>query len=671
MFPHPIPLTPLRKAIQSRINSSSMLDGAPTGQQRQQQQQTSCATTTLSAAMTPTPSSAEQQPTTDPAGAPVVSAAHAHSEFWLPALRLCAEQLGWKVDTQEGEGVGLAIGVGRPPPLFVYLPPHASRFAFSRAPLTQRFPGMRFATRKVALGRALGWLDALVPGCVPWAPQSWGLPTEMEQLQQAGTADEWLIVKPDAGCRGNGIVLCRGTTAAVSAWREMEPAVAAGKKEMAAAAPEPEPRGSDADSGAKAAAKDTVAAVEGPPAVVQRYISHPWLWDGCKWDLRLYVLVTAVSPDVVAFLAPTALARRCTVVYEPPTEANASCARMHLSNTSVNAVPTGADKARQDDGGEGSDDGDAECKHTLDDAWAELRRGGVDTAALWATIRDELVPVTLDVMAPALSLAYEQTYPPARGSGRGRGNAEPAAAAAGGAASRCFQVLGLDVMIDEGGAPHLLEVNHNPSFAVPTKLDKQIKGSVLLSTLCQVLGGDQPAKVADDGAVEAAAGREEGGGLTRLDWEPVPTLSAATATSADDHRSPVQLLRQLRQAFDGLRRARARSSSSSSVSPLLACIGSPCLRHCVHGAPIGIVVVEGWRAAHDRQRGAQAPADRAGLPGGRRSVRRRCAPSSAGGERVLRAVWAALDSHRVADIRLSDREHRREGGRRRPRAARG
>jgi hypothetical protein len=38
----------------------------------------------------------------------------------------------------------------------------------------------------------------------------------------------------------------------------------------------------------------------------------------------------------------------------------------------------------------------------------------------------------------------------------------------------------------------------------------------------------------------------------------------------------------------------------ATVSPLLACIGSPCLRHCVHGASIGIV--DGVVAARGRRR---------------------------------------------------------------------
>lgn len=37
--------------------------------------------------------------------------------------------------------------------------------------------------------------------------------------------------------------------------------------------------------------------------------------------------------------------------------------------------------------------------------------------------------------------------------------------------SRCFELLGYDVLIDENHRPWLLEVNHSPSFARNTPLD--------------------------------------------------------------------------------------------------------------------------------------------------------------------------------------------------------
>jgi tubulin polyglutamylase TTLL6/13 len=39
----------------------------------------------------------------------------------------------------------------------------------------------------------------------------------------------------------------------------------------------------------------------------------------------------------------------------------------------------------------------------------------------------------------------------------------------------CFELLGFDVILDKGLRPHLLEVNHAPSFATDSPLDFQIK----------------------------------------------------------------------------------------------------------------------------------------------------------------------------------------------------
>ena len=47
----------------------------------------------------------------------------------------------------------------------------------------------------------------------------------------------------------------------------------------------------------------------------------------------------------------------------------------------------------------------------------------------------------------------------------------------------CFHILGFDVMLDEHLEPFLLEVNHTPSFATDTPLDKTIKKNLIKETL--------------------------------------------------------------------------------------------------------------------------------------------------------------------------------------------
>lgn len=47
----------------------------------------------------------------------------------------------------------------------------------------------------------------------------------------------------------------------------------------------------------------------------------------------------------------------------------------------------------------------------------------------------------------------------------------------------CFEILGLDVMLDSNLNPILLEVNYTPSFTTDTPLDKHIKKNLITDTL--------------------------------------------------------------------------------------------------------------------------------------------------------------------------------------------
>ncbi|CAD7956592.1 unnamed protein product [Amoebophrya sp. A25] len=69
--------------------------------------------------------------------------------------------------------------------------------------------------------------------------------------------------------------------------------------------------------------------------VVQKYISHPMLLDGLKFDLRMYLLVTHIDP-LECYLFKDGLVRLSTQEYEKPTEENAKMITMHLTNYAVN-----------------------------------------------------------------------------------------------------------------------------------------------------------------------------------------------------------------------------------------------------------------------------------------------------------------------------------------------
>ena len=46
-----------------------------------------------------------------------------------------------------------------------------------------------------------------------------------------------------------------------------------------------------------------------------------------------------------------------------------------------------------------------------------------------------------------------------------------------------FEILGIDIMIDQNLKPWLIEVNNLPSFGTDSKLDKQVKGDLVSDTL--------------------------------------------------------------------------------------------------------------------------------------------------------------------------------------------
>ena len=75
---------------------------------------------------------------------------------------------------------------------------------------------------------------------------------------------------------------------------------------------------------------------------------------------------------------------------------------------------------------------------------------------IWSEIGD-LVVQTVMLGQPKLDHLYKSCFPEDAGESR----------------SRCFEVLGFDVMLDHMYKPILIEVNHSPSFNCGTYLDER------------------------------------------------------------------------------------------------------------------------------------------------------------------------------------------------------
>lgn len=70
------------------------------------------------------------------------------------------------------------------------------------------------------------------------------------------------------------------------------------------------------------------------PVVLQRYISNPFLVDGFKFDMRIYVLVTSINP-LEAFIYREGFARLSTEKYSLD-ESLMENKYIHLTNFSIN-----------------------------------------------------------------------------------------------------------------------------------------------------------------------------------------------------------------------------------------------------------------------------------------------------------------------------------------------
>ena len=153
------------------------------------------------------------------------------------------------------------------------------------------FPGMYSLARKNHLGRNLMRMKKAFPDHYKFFPQTFLLPSEYNdfKLQFNKKKNKTFIVKPEASCQGRGIFLTR-------TWESIQ---------------------------------------LGEHYVAQRYIHKPFLIDGLKFDMRIYVLLAGCDPLKI-FLYDDGLGRFCTEEYIAPTGDNLDNICMHLTNYAIN-----------------------------------------------------------------------------------------------------------------------------------------------------------------------------------------------------------------------------------------------------------------------------------------------------------------------------------------------
>ncbi|XP_055032964.2 tubulin polyglutamylase ttll6 isoform X1 [Misgurnus anguillicaudatus] len=286
------------------------------------------------------------------------------------------------------------------------------------------FPGMSEICRKDLLARNMNRMLKLFPKEYNIFPRTWCLPADYSDFLAYTRAKKHktYICKPDSGCQGRGIYLTKSS------------------KEIRA----------------------------GEHMICQVYLSKPFIIDGFKFDLRIYVLVTSCDPFRI-FMYKEGLVRFCTTQYIEPTSSNLEDVCMHLTNYAINKHSENFIR-----------DEDTGSKRKLSSFRKHMEAMSYDTEKMWADIEDVIIK-TLISAHPVLKHNYHTCFPN-HASG-----------------SACFEILGFDVLLDHRLRPWLLEVNHSPSFTTDSRLDREVKDDLLYDTLVLInLGACDRRKITEE-----------------------------------------------------------------------------------------------------------------------------------------------------------------------------
>uniref|UniRef100_A0A2K6UB46 Tubulin tyrosine ligase like 13 n=1 Tax=Saimiri boliviensis boliviensis TaxID=39432 RepID=A0A2K6UB46_SAIBB len=275
------------------------------------------------------------------------------------------------------------------------------------------FPGMTEICRKDLLARNLNRMHKLYPSEYNIFPRTWCLPADYGDFQSYGRQRKarTYICKPDSGCQGRGIFITRNP-------REIKP---------------------------------------GEHMICQQYISKPFLIDGFKFDMRIYVLITSCDPLRI-FMYEEGLARFATMPYVEPSHNNLDNVCMHLTNYAINKHNENFVR-----------DGAVSSKRKLSTLNIWLQEHSYNPGELWGDIEDIIIKTIISAH-PVLRHNYRTCFPQYLSGGT----------------CACFEILGFDILLDHKLKPWLLEVNHSPSFTTDSRLDQEVKDALLCDAMMLV-----------------------------------------------------------------------------------------------------------------------------------------------------------------------------------------
>ncbi|KAL4099719.1 hypothetical protein PRIC1_007519 [Phytophthora ramorum] len=196
--------------------------------------------------------------------------------------------------------------------------------------------------------------------------------------------------------------------------------------------------------------------------LVKRYVANPFLINGLKFDLRVYVAVTSYDPLRI-HLFHDGLVRFCTEKYST-SKSELQNPFGHLTNYSINKKNAAAFQKNQDD---------IEAHAFSSSKWS--------LQMLFKYLCDEGKTRELESFQEELEDLIVKTLIAVE---------DKLASASSGSSCRRngFELYGFDVLLEgESMKPRLLEVNVFPSLSSSSPMDKRIK-TVLVSDLFQLVG---------------------------------------------------------------------------------------------------------------------------------------------------------------------------------------
>ena len=183
--------------------------------------------------------------------------------------------------------------------------------------------------------------------------------------------------------------------------------------------------------------------------MVSKYIADPYLINGLKFDLRLYVVITSFEPLRI-YLYEEGLVRFASEKYSDSKDNKFA----YLTNYSVNKKN---EKFIQNTDAKADGVGH---KWSLTALMKYFNEKGIETDTMLIKIYDLIIKSVISIENTVTDSIKRLNLHP----------------------SNCFDLLGFDIILDSSLKPWLLEVNLSPSLATDSPLDFYIKSNLITDT---------------------------------------------------------------------------------------------------------------------------------------------------------------------------------------------